>query len=172
MILLLAAFAVGDAWRWNVDLCYEGADGPLLHDRERWSLRVGKDRELTAERRFLGTIVDDGALIPTTDTSTETLKGRIEADGTLAIKGDWSDPAATRALHRLLRPQKGDETVPGWPVVRRAILREPAAKLPGNDEVRAELRVGVDLIEGRLGGRELKLESPAPTGNLARPNDF
>lgn len=156
MILLAAALVAGDAWTWEVALRYADAEGTLLDDRERWTLRVSKDRALTAERRFVGTVVGDGTLVPSSDVRPEVLKGKVATDGTLSVEGDWSDPAATKALRRLLKPLKDDERLADWPFVRRVTLRERDVRLPGGD-LKATLRIDATLTEARLGGIEVKL---------------
>ncbi|GEM_PF-3951654 len=162
MILpLVAPYQAGDFWTWNVAVRYQSpSEGFLLNDRERWTVRVDKGSELTAERTFLGSWVDADTFIPATDPAPETLKGRIEADGTLAFKCDWTDPAAAKALRRLLDPgRKLDDRVPGWPVPRHAAVREPDAFAPGG-VVRATLRIEATLEKARLGGREIRIALP------------
>ena len=155
-MILLAAFLIGDAWTWNVTLRYFDREGDLLVDRERWTLSVGKSSELTAERVFIGTLVDADTLVPPAESRPETLTGRVEEDGSLSLKGDWNDPAASKALRRLLKGDKKDDRVPLWPVARRAILVENDVQLPGSD-LRATLRIDVVLAKARLGGKEVKL---------------
>ena len=157
MILLAAALLAGDAWTWNASLRYDDARGPLLEDRERWTVRIGPDRALTAERRFVGTVDDDGTIVPPSAVEPEVLKGRVERDGTLTVEGNWSRPEATRALRRLLRPDpKRDLLLPGEGLVRKALLRDPDARLPGSD-LRATLRIEATLASARLGGRDVDL---------------
>ena len=156
MMLALAAFVTGDSWTWGVTLTYEDASGALLEDRERWTVRVEKAGVFTAERAFLGTVVE-GAMIPGKEEPPEILKGKIGPDGTLTHEGEWSDAASSRALRRLLRPDaKKDELLAGWALVRRKSLREADARVPGG-ELRGTLRVETSLEKARLGGREIPL---------------
>lgn len=155
-MILLTAFLVGDAWTWDVTLRYDDAEGTLLCDRERWTVRVGTGASLEAERTFVGTVLDDGMVVPS-EGKPEIAKGKIEADGTLALKGDWSDPAATRILRRLLVPDlPKDELVTGWPVVRRGVRREAEVRLPGSG-LEASLAVEARLASARLGGKAVPL---------------
>lgn len=151
MILLAAAFLAGDAWTWEVAIRYDDADGPLLNDRERWTLRVGRASELTAERAFLGTLVEGDTLVPPSDPRPEVLKGKVEADGTLSLRGDWSDPAATLALRHLLKQER---------VARRATIIRKNVRPPGG-EIAATLTIDVVLKSARLGGKELDLKAPS-----------
>lgn len=153
MILFLA----GDLWTWNVALRYEDASGTRLEDRERWTVRVATGMAFTAERAFVGTVVDDGTVIPAAPEPPEILKGKIERDGTLTPDGDWSDPAANRAIRRLLKPDlRKDDLLAGWPLVRRATLHESEVRLPGSD-LKAALRVEATLAAAKLGGRDVLL---------------
>ncbi len=159
MMLLAAAFVAGDAWTWSVALRYADAEGVVLDDRERWTVRLGKGGSVEAERRFVGTMLGD-TLIPS-EGKPETLKGRVGADGTFDLRGDWSDAAAGKALRRLLKPDpKKDEMLAGWPLVRRTTLREAEARLPGNDGG-FSLRIEAVLEKARLGGRDV-VGSSAP----------
>jgi hypothetical protein len=154
---LAAPFLAGDAWTWDVAVRYESpTEGLLMNDRERWTVRVGKDAALTAERTFLGSWVDPETFVPASDPAPEILKGHVAPDGTLSLKGDWTDPAAARALRRLLAPDRtvGDR-VPGWPVPRHAVVREADARVPGS-VVDATLRVEATLERARLGGRTVE----------------
>jgi hypothetical protein len=160
MILLAAAFLAGDAWTWDVTLRYEDAEGPLLVERERWSLRVGPKSALTAERLYLGSVVDD--TLVASQATPELLKGTIEKDGSLNFNGDWSDPDTAKAFRRLLVPDKKlPERVPGWPVVRRATWVENEARLPGSG-IPARLMVDANLLSARLGGKDVKLPKAGP----------
>jgi hypothetical protein len=161
MILLAAAFLAGDCWTWDVTLRYDDAEGPLLVERERWSLRVGPKDALTAERHYFGSVVD-GALVASSAVP-EIVKGTVEKDGSLNLKGDWSDPDAAKLFRRLLVPDKTlSDRVSGWMVVRRASVVDGAARLPGSG-LPARLTAEVSLFSARLGGRDLKLKGSNPT---------
>ena len=152
--MILPPFLPGDAWTWGVTLRYADVSGPLLEDRERWTVRLEKAGAFTAEREFIGTVVD-GAVIPGAKEPPETLKGKVGPDGTLKPDGDWSNPTASRALRRLLRPDaRKDERLAGWPLVRRTTLREADVRLPGSD-LRGSLKIEVSLEKARLGGKEI-----------------
>lgn len=158
--MILPPFLAGDVWTWRVTLRYADASGPLLEDRERWTIRVAEKGAFTAEREFVGTVIE-GAVVPGPKEPPETLKGKVGPDGTLKPEGSWSDPATDRALRRLLKPDaKADEPLVGWPLVWRTTLREENARLPGSD-LRGGLRVEVNLEKARLGGTDLSL-TPAP----------
>jgi hypothetical protein len=164
MILLAAALVAGDSWSWDVTLRYDSpADGFSMTEKERWTLRVGLRSALTAERKYLGSLVD-GNLIPSADANPEIVKGSIERDGTLTLKPDWTDPGAARVFRRLLNPDKKmTDRLPGWSIVRRAQIRENEAKLPGSD-LPTQLTVEALLTSARLGGQEIKLSKGAESG--------
>ena len=148
-------YVPGDVWAWNVAVRYADREGTLLDDRERWTVRVGKAGALEVERTFLGTVVGDGELIASSDPKPELLKGKVEVDGTLTLEGKPSDPAAARALRRLLNPDRTlSDRVVGWPVVRHAVLREAEAYVPGSG-IEASLRIEVTLLSARMGGKDL-----------------
>ncbi|RYG22616.1 hypothetical protein EON82_16590 [bacterium] len=154
MILLAAAFLAGDFWTWDVTLRYDDAEGPLLVERERWSVRIGQKQAVKAERLYLGSIVD-GTLIPSS-ADPESLKGEVTKDGTLSLKGDWSDPDTAQAFRKLLKGDKSlPERIPNWPVLRRGTLVDPKAHLPGSG-LPARLTIEVILSEARLGGQDIK----------------
>jgi hypothetical protein len=155
MILLAAALLAGDFWTWDVILRYDDAEGPLLVERERWSVRVGLNAMLTAERLYLGSVVDD--TLVTSAATPEALKGTVEKDGSLSLKGDWSDPDAAKTFRRLLKPDKSlSDRVLEWPVVRRGVVVLREARLPGS-ALPARLTVEVSLAAARLGGQDVKL---------------
>jgi len=158
MILLAAAFVAGDSWSWDVTLRYESpADALTITEKERWTLRVGPKDTLTGERKYLGSLID-GELIPSADNRPENIKGVVEKDGTLTLKPDWSDPAATRAFRKLLNPDKKlDDRLKNWPLVRHAILRDPDTKLPGSN-IPVTLTVEATLSTAHLSGQDIKIK--------------
>ena len=154
MILFLA----GDAWTWDATLRYDDPlGGAAFVERERWTVRFGPKGAFAAERTYVGSVVDD-TLVKASDVRPETLKGRVERDGTLSLEGDWSDPVAARALRRLLNPAKAlADRVSGWPVVRAATLGGFSANLPGSDRS-AEVTVEARLVSARLGGKDVEVK--------------
>lgn len=158
MILLATAFIAGDFWTWDVTLRYDNAAEQItLIEKERWTVRVDRKDALIGERKFLGTLVE-GDLIPSADHSLEIIKGAIGPDGTLTLKPDWSDPAATRLFRRLLNPDKKlDDRLKGWTVVRHAVIKEAETKLPGS-YIPVSLAADVTLTAARLGGQDIKLK--------------
>ncbi len=160
-------FVAGDAWAWNVALRYADSEGTLLDDRERWTVRIEKGGTLSVERAFLGTVVSDGELIASSDSKPEILKGSVGSDGTLSLKNFPSEPVAARVLRRLLNPDRlFTDRIPGYPLVRRAVLNEPDAHVPGSG-LPAALRIEATLIAAKLGGKETLL-SPHPRGPEGR----
>lgn len=158
--VLASPLVAGDEWSWDVELRYDDpAEGRLLTDRERWTVRVGPKKALTVERLYLGSMVNDD-FVPGPKGEPEKLKGTIDADGTLTVSGDWSDAASTRILKRLLVAKEPKERLAGWPVVARSVVRESNAVLPGNDQ-RADLTVDVRLTSARLGGRKIEIPKPS-----------
>ena len=154
-------YAPGDVWAWNVAVRYADAGGILLDDRERWTVRIEKGGALAVERAFLGTMLGDGALVPSADPKPEVLKGRIEPDGTLSLKDTASDPVAARVLRRLLNPDRGiTERLAGTPLVRHAVIQDKEAFVPGSG-LPASLRVEANLFSAHLGGKEIPL-TPTP----------
>lgn len=165
MILLAAALVAGDAWTWDVTLRYDSTDDDFsMTEKERWTVRVGPKAALTGERKYLGSLID-GSLIPSADSRPEIVKGIVEKDGTLTLKPDFSDPATARIFRRLLNPDKKlDDRIPGWPVVRHALIRENESRLPGSG-LPARLTIEATLSAARLAGQDIKLARP--TGEAA-----
>lgn len=158
-MILLAAFLAGDAWSWDVTLRYDDTEGPLLVERERWSVRVGPKAAFTAERQYLGSVVD-GTLVASA-AAPESLKGTVEKDGSLTLKGDWTDPEAAKTFRRLLNPDKAlSDRVAGWPVVRKAMIVDAEARLPGSG-LPSRLTIEASLLSARLAGKDVKLPKPA-----------
>ncbi len=161
MILLAAAFLAGDSWTWEVTLRYsDPVEGLLETDRERWTVQIKEKAAVVAERLFIGSVVDDGSLIPGTVTEPEPAKGVVAEDGTLDLKSEWADRILAKALKRLLKPEKKlEERIPGWPILTHALLSDPSARLPGmSNPVR--LSVEATLISAKLGGQTIKLPTP------------
>lgn len=163
--VLAAGLLAGDAWTWTVSISYTSpTEGLLLNDRERWTVRIKKAGVVEAERQFVGTVVEDGTLIPGSEPHPEILKGHVASDGTLTLDDSATDPSAATFLKALVHPPKetpGWRFLPGWPVALSAGWNQDDARLPGSG-LPAALHMSATLVSAHLGGQTIDLERKAP----------